>query len=241
MAGSTNTKMIIRVIKYIIQIIDDTIGVDENLIIKKPFTKVFGDEWWVWDESYGIFERPEEEMLIKTYNHYIKDKRIKKKMSPPRFLPYGISSLGEEEHSFKNIEHKNKFTSLLNETAKQTLKKPIQYIASKKKCNINNLRIELINSNFSVNYQIRQQNLQNILTEQYKIISRYDPGSYPGINIKYYLTPCHLGRKISIFIFKSGKIIITAAKNLKELNKGYYFINEILEKHKNEIIFEKSF
>ena len=49
------------------------------------------------------------------------------------------------------------------------------------------------------------------------------------INLKYYPSE---GRKISIFIFKSGKIIITSAKKTQELNQAYHFINDILDKYK---------
>ena len=44
-------------------------------------------------------------------------------------------------------------------------------------------------------------------------------------------------RKISIFVFEIGTIIITAAQNYNQIMKAYYFINKFLYDHYNEIVY----
>ena len=165
------------------------------------------------------------------YNHYISNKKLQKKFDPPRFLPYGIYEIGnkvlpEEEDPVKDI-----LNEITNKAYMKTIKKPVDYNAcmEPEKLSLNNIRIELINSNFEVNYSIIQSQLFDILVNELNLDARFSPGSYPGINLKYYPSE---GRKISIFIFKSGKIIITSAKKTQELNQAYHFINDILDKYK---------
>jgi TATA-box binding protein (TBP) (component of TFIID and TFIIIB) len=44
-------------------------------------------------------------------------------------------------------------------------------------------------------------------------------------------------KRITISPFSSGKIIITGAREMDQINEAYEFFNEILKTHQNEILF----
>jgi hypothetical protein len=44
-------------------------------------------------------------------------------------------------------------------------------------------------------------------------------------------------KRITISPFSSGKIIITGARDMDQINEAYIFFNEILTAHQNEITF----
>ena len=90
-------------------------------------------------------------------------------------------------------------------------------------------RIGMINSNFNIKCGIDLQYVQSTLNSHEDFYSRYDPDSYPAINIKYKKIMA-----ISIFIFGSGNIVITGSKRLEDIHTVYNVINGILrssEKH----------
>lgn len=81
------------------------------------------------------------------------------------------------------------------------------------------LRIGMINNNFSCNYNLNLRVLsKKLITTCY--ISRYNPESYPAINLKY--------EKVSIFIFGSGNVVITGGKSLEEIIDTYKFITNFI-------------
>ena len=93
----------------------------------------------------------------------------------------------------------------------------------------------MINSNFNVNYEINRENLYNILLEK-KIECRYEPSIHACVNIKF--RPTDAKKNISIFVFQSGHIIITGAKNINSIAESYDYITQLLSEHKVNI--EKS-
>ena len=54
------------------------------------------------------------------------------------------------------------------------------------KIKINKLETVLINSDFYTNFNIKRNILYSILKEKYQIVSRYEPGIYPGVNNKFF-------------------------------------------------------
>lgn len=115
---------------------------------------------------------------------------------------------------------------------------------------IDTLKIELINSNYTTKFPINNTLLHNILNKKYKLYSSYEPNDYPGVKTKFLWNkgkktqdgicrceiPCvSLGKKsvctqITIAIFQSGSVIITGAKNVKQIKDCYNFINHIFKK-----------
>jgi len=122
-------------------------------------------------------------------------------------------------------------------------------------------RIQLINSDYSINRQIYQDKLHKVLSNVYNLFSSHESTIYQGVNTKYYynkkgnpLRPgiceckalCNgqgLGdgegqcKRITISPFSSGKIIITGAREMDQINEAYEFFNAILETHDKEILF----
>ena len=77
------------------------------------------------------------------------------------------------------------------------------------------------------NHEVDRESLHRTIVEN-GYLSSYEPCNYPGVNIKYYFNPCKRNfgicdcekpcngkglndtcKKITIAVFKSGKIIIT--------------------------------
>lgn len=127
-------------------------------------------------------------------------------------------------------------------------------IEDKSRIKILPLETVLINSDFNINFKIKRNILHSILRDNYHIVSRYEPGIYPGVNNKYYWNEKNLhtpteGRcvcskicdgkgngngegdckKITIAAFQSGSVIITGAKNMRHINDAYRFINQVIK------------
>ncbi len=119
-----------------------------------------------------------------------------------------------------------------------------------------NHKLVLINSDFDIGYEINREILQREIID-YGIYSSYEPCIYPGVNIKYFINVnnsdgicccesiCNgKGRadgdgnckKVTIAVFKSGKIIITGGQNTKQLESAYYFIHNFINERKEILV-----
>jgi TATA-box binding protein (TBP) (component of TFIID and TFIIIB) len=120
----------------------------------------------------------------------------------------------------------------------------------------------LINSDYALpDKAIHRDRLYHILVEEYGIWSTYDPTRYQGVNAKFFWNkarpadappgiclcpvPCSgdgagyaIGdcKKITIAPFRTGKIIITGAKFMEQLEDAYAFINGVFAKHADEVL-----
>ena len=129
-----------------------------------------------------------------------------------------------------------------------------------KNCKINNYKIVLINSDYFVGFEIRRDELHNILINKYNLYSSYEPCIYPGVNSKYYwnkdykdvpfLGKCYCQsncngkgngegdgncKKITISIFQSGSVIITGARSMEQILDAYNFINKVFKDNYDKI------
>ncbi len=94
--------------------------------------------------------------------------------------------------------------------------------------NISNLDIRMINSSFHVGFMIdRVITYQLLLSKGHEC--NYDQCSHAGVNLKY---KCD-GEDVSIFLFESGSIIITGAKNKTHICITYDFIVKFLHDNFN--------
>lgn len=119
-----------------------------------------------------------------------------------------------------------------------------------------NSKIVLINSDFDIGYEIKRDNLHDGIIN-YGIYSTYETCIYPGVNIKYYInsnncdgicccnTMCNGKgdgngdgdcKKVTIAVFKSGKIIITGGQNKGQLETSYRFIKNFIDERKGDFI-----
>ena len=123
-----------------------------------------------------------------------------------------------------------------------------------------NYRITMINSDFDTNFKIDLLKLLNILNNNEKeLFTKFNPEKYRGLIIGYYWnlekkhqdgkclckSKCNgkgngLGdgqcKKITISVFKSGSIIITGGRLVKQIEDAYSSINSILKENYHNII-----
>uniref|UniRef100_A0A6C0LT41 TATA-box binding protein n=1 Tax=viral metagenome TaxID=1070528 RepID=A0A6C0LT41_9ZZZZ len=127
-------------------------------------------------------------------------------------------------------------------TKKET-KKLIQYVESPDKIGIFDIKVRMINSNLKLEYKIDRKQLAHIIKHKHKrgtkdiefgyIECIYKPnGGHSCVNIKYKYDEIS---KPSIFVFQTGAIIITGAKNLTQIISSYEYIMRILTKYKKQI------
>lgn len=121
----------------------------------------------------------------------------------------------------------------------------------------------MINSDYSIDKAVRRDRLYKVLVEEYGLWSTFEPTIYQGVNTKFFWnktrpvdappgicvcpTPCEgdgdgysVGacKKITIAPFRTGKIIITGAKHMEQLEDAYAFMNGVFEKYAAEVLRE---
>jgi TATA-box binding protein (TBP) (component of TFIID and TFIIIB) len=86
-------------------------------------------------------------------------------------------------------------------------------------------RVVMINSNFSLNYNINLMKVADWF-ERYNDIFKvsFEPDRYSAVKVKF--KPAHEMKEITCSIFSTGKIIITGAETLKEIAFAYNIINQ---------------
>lgn len=115
-----------------------------------------------------------------------------------------------------------------------------------------NFIVRLINSDFSVPFNIRRKELHQLLiSEAYQNSSSFQPGTYPGVKLQYFWNVAHpqggcckcsekcFGKgdgysngqckKITISIFESGKVLITGGINFDQINDAYTYITTLFQ------------
>jgi TATA-box binding protein (TBP) (component of TFIID and TFIIIB) len=100
-----------------------------------------------------------------------------------------------------------------------------KYLGTTSVAPIDTFRVVMINSNYSLNYNI---NLMKTVAqfEKYPDIFKvsFEPDRYSAVKIKF--KPAEEMKEITVSIFGTGKIIITGAETLKEIVYAYNIINE---------------
>ena len=115
-------------------------------------------------------------------------------------------------------------------------------------------KIVLINSDFSMGYEIDREKLHRDIIHN-GLYSSYEPCIYPGVNIKYYVNENNIDgicnccaicngkgsgltdgdcKKVTIAVFKSGKIIITGGQNTDQIEESYHFIHNFIDSNKEK-------
>jgi len=108
---------------------------------------------------------------------------------------------------------------------------------------IHNVKIRMINSNFKLDFKIDKNKLAHIIKKRHRkgtkdmefgyIECIYKPtGGHSCVNIKYQYDELY---RPSIFVFQTGSIIITGAKNLHHIIMSYNFILRLLQRYYEEI------
>lgn len=90
---------------------------------------------------------------------------------------------------------------------------------------IDSYRIVMINSNFSLNYNLNLIKVAHHFEKNSEIFKvSFEPDRYSAVKVKF--KPAQDMKEITASIFSTGKIIITGAENLKEIAFGYNIINQ---------------
>lgn len=94
-------------------------------------------------------------------------------------------------------------------------------------------KINMINSGCSVNYMINRDTLYRVLVNKEHIAATYEPMMHAGVSIPYIVDDM---KKASIFVFESGRIIITGVKNVKDINGAYEYVTTLLTKWRDTVV-----
>jgi len=125
-----------------------------------------------------------------------------------------------------------------------------------------NTRCCMINTDFTIYFRILRDSIFKILHENYNVVTSYEPDIYPGVKIRYYFNVNHESNKgicqctqkcrgkgrgrgdgdckaVTICLFQSGNIIITGGNAFEQIHEAYAFINELLKKYYNKIVYSE--
>jgi len=125
---------------------------------------------------------------------------------------------------------------------------------------INKFSVQLINTDYALNKFINQDALHKILINEYNLFSMLEKTIYQGVNTKFFynmLNPtvgiCQCKnickgqgtgdgdgecKRITMSIFRTGRIIITGAREIKQIEAAYSFLNKVFDKHEKTVLYE---
>lgn len=99
---------------------------------------------------------------------------------------------------------------------------------------VKNIRVEMIVSKFTYPCKINRPLLFELLQKN-QIECDYDPERHASVDLKILFDE----KKISVFIFEKGSIVITGARNCKQIEHAYNFTNTFLLKN-HKVISKKN-
>jgi len=131
----------------------------------------------------------------------------------------------------------------------------------KKNIRFENTKCCMINTDFTTHFKIIRDNIYDVIRKEYDIVASYEPDIYPGVKIRYYYNKQSLRngkcicsvkckgkgdgdgngdcKAVTICIFQSGNIIITGGNSFCQIQETYLFINTLLEKSYDTIVYRE--
>lgn len=125
---------------------------------------------------------------------------------------------------------------------------------------IHRFSVQLINTDYSINRFINQDALHKLLINEYNLFSMLEKTIYQGVNTKYFYNTTNRRpgicscqkickgqgtgegegqcKRITMSIFRTGKIIITGAREMKQIGTAYDFLNTIFERHQGTVLYD---
>jgi TATA-box binding protein (TBP) (component of TFIID and TFIIIB) len=136
------------------------------------------------------------------------------------------------------------------------------FVTTEKEPSVTKATISMINTDYSLNYDVQQENLNRILMEEYGIFSMLEKTIYQGVNAKFFYNTANkkagvcsctgfckgqgigegIGqcKRITMSIFRTGNIIITGGRNMKQIEMAYDFLNEVFRKHAATVLIKRA-
>lgn len=124
---------------------------------------------------------------------------------------------------------------------------------------INLFSVNLINTDYTLDKFINQDALHKILINEYNLFSMLEKTIYQGVNTKFFYNTKGSGngicqcanyckgqgtgngegecKRITMSIFRTGSIIITGAREFKQIESAYNFLNNIFDKHYKTVLY----
>jgi TATA-box binding protein (TBP) (component of TFIID and TFIIIB) len=137
---------------------------------------------------------------------------------------------------------------------------PVKVFTNPADAIINRFSVQLINTDYALNKFINQDALHKILINEYNLFSMLEKTIYQGVNTKFFynmLNPtvgiCQCKnickgqgtgdgdgecKRITMSIFRTGRIIITGAREIKQIEAAYSFLNKVFDKHEKTVLYE---
>ena len=135
------------------------------------------------------------------------------------------------------------------------------FVTTEKEPSVTKATISMINTDYSLNYDVQQENLNRILMEEYGIFSMLEKTIYQGVNAKFYYNTANkkagvcscagfckgqgtgdgVGqcKRITMSIFRTGNIIITGGRNMKQIEMAYDFLNDVFRTHAATVLIKR--
>jgi TATA-box binding protein (TBP) (component of TFIID and TFIIIB) len=121
------------------------------------------------------------------------------------------------------------------------------------------ISVKLINTDYFINALIKRDTLFQTLVNKYNIFSINEKTIYQGVNAKYYYNKANTSRpgicqcksrcrgqgsgdgdgeckRVTLCIFQDGKIIVTGARTMDQINEAYHFLNKVLQDNAKEVL-----
>ena len=127
------------------------------------------------------------------------------------------------------------------------------------KPSIQRFSVQLINTDYALNKFINQDALHKILINEYNLFSMLEKTIYQGVNTKFFFNTSNSGKgicqceqfckgqgtghgegeckRITMSIFRTGRIIITGARKLYQIEAAYDFLNQVFDKHHATVLY----
>ena len=124
---------------------------------------------------------------------------------------------------------------------------------------IQRFSVQLINTDYALNKFINQDALHKILINEYNLFSMLEKTIYQGVNTKFFFNARNPGvgicqckqfckgqgtgegegecKRITMSIFRTGRIIITGARQIRQIEAAYDFLNGVYDKHHATVLY----